>query len=289
MSDHIDAEYQEAGTAIAVQMERPAPPALFGTDDPVEVIAKATRVADALKAVIVARGLVSNIQGKEYPQVEAWQTLAVMLGIAAVCEWSRPIEGGWEARCIVQRNGVTIGAAEAQCTRSERTWKNRDDYAIRSMAQTRATSKSLRSVLGFVMVLAGYQATPSEEMPEYEPAKAPAPKPASKTAATTVQHPQAVAKDQETIPQMSPDEVRGKLEDLLRQIPEQRRIKVIGDATNGRAYALDQIKKLGDARAVLASLLGAAEEFDDERASARDGHLFGNTHDGTDIETEIPL
>jgi hypothetical protein len=33
------------------------------------------------------------------------------------------------------------------------------------MAQTRATSKALRVPLGFIVVLAGYEATPEEEMP----------------------------------------------------------------------------------------------------------------------------
>jgi hypothetical protein len=33
------------------------------------------------------------------------------------------------------------------------------------MAQTRAMAKALRSVLGFIVVLAGYQATPADEMP----------------------------------------------------------------------------------------------------------------------------
>jgi hypothetical protein len=36
------------------------------------------------------------------------------------------------------------------------------------MAQTRATSKALRQPLGFVMTLAGYAATPAEEMPREE-------------------------------------------------------------------------------------------------------------------------
>lgn len=160
----IDAEAREI-TALAVREERPATPSLFGTEDPVEVVTHAVRVADALKAVVVAKGLVKNIQGKEFPLVEAWQTLGAMLRLTPVCEWSRPIEGGWEARvAVVAADGRTVGAAEAQCTRSERLWSSRDDFALRSMAQTRATGKSLRSVLGFVMVLAGYQATPAEEM-----------------------------------------------------------------------------------------------------------------------------
>jgi hypothetical protein len=152
----------------AALVERPASQtglALFGTDDPVEIIEKAVRVADALKAILVQKNLIKRISSKDYPVVEAWQTLAVMLGLTTFCEWSHPVEGGWEARVVVRsRNGMDIGSAEAQCTRTENMWKSREDFALRSMSQTRATAKSLRSLLGFIMVLAGYQATPAEEM-----------------------------------------------------------------------------------------------------------------------------
>jgi hypothetical protein len=37
------------------------------------------------------------------------------------------------------------------------------------MAQTRAVSKALRAPLGFVMTIAGFEATPQEEMPPEEP------------------------------------------------------------------------------------------------------------------------
>jgi hypothetical protein len=50
------------------------------------------------------------------------------------------------------------------CTRSEGKWRTAGDYAIRSMAQTRAVSKALRLPLGFIMQLAGYSATPAEEI-----------------------------------------------------------------------------------------------------------------------------
>ena len=67
-----------------------------------------------------------------------------------------------EARTLA---GALVGAAEAQVTRQEQNWRSRDDYALRSMAQTRATGKAMRLPLGFVMSLAGYEATPAEEMP----------------------------------------------------------------------------------------------------------------------------
>ena len=149
----LDAEFKP----LAIREEQPErAPDLFGSADPVEIVEKAVRVADALKSVIVAKNLISNIQGKAYPQVEAWLTLASMLRLTTVCEWSRRVDDGWEARVFV-RDGANnvIGAAEAQCLKTERTKKSWEDYAIRSMAQTRATSKALRSVLGFIMVLAG--------------------------------------------------------------------------------------------------------------------------------------
>lgn len=154
-------------TAIVVR-EEPAPQAglaLF-SGEPDEVIARAVKVADALKKVIESKGLVKRIQGREFVEVAGWQTVATMVGVTAFCEWTRPLEDGWEARVVVKRNGVDIGAAEAQCTKNERAWASRDGYALRSMAQTRATSKALRSVLGFIVVLAGYADTPAEEVPK---------------------------------------------------------------------------------------------------------------------------
>lgn len=157
---------------------------LFRTDDPVEVVEKASRVADALKSVLDKQGLTKQISGKKHVLVEGWTTLGAMVGVTAVPVWTKPLEGdapsgrafGFEARVEARTlDGRVIGAAEAMCTRAENRWKTADDYAIRSMAQTRATSKALRGPLGFVVTLAGYESTPGEEMPPDEPSTAAAP------------------------------------------------------------------------------------------------------------------
>jgi hypothetical protein len=86
-----------------------------------------------------------------------------MLGVFPVCVWTRPLERdgqqfGWEARVEARtRSGELVGAAESQCTRDENTWAKRDDYALRSMAQTRATSKALRQPLGVRDAVGGVQ------------------------------------------------------------------------------------------------------------------------------------
>jgi hypothetical protein len=130
-------------------------------------------VADQLKAVLVARNLISRIGNREHVNVEGWTLCGTMLGVFPICEWTRPVNDGWEARVEVRTlAGQLVGAAEAQCLRAEKEWgsnptrgKPKDDYALRSMAQTRATSKALRQPLGFIVQMAGFNPTPAEEMP----------------------------------------------------------------------------------------------------------------------------
>ena len=152
-----------------VPYEPPAPVGLFGTNDPAGVVEAATRAAKPLAKVVDDQKLWVQIGQSKHVRVEGWSLLGSMLGVFPVTVWSRKIEGedpGWEARVEARtRDGAVVGAAEAECLRSESTWKNRDDYALRSMAQTRATSKALRQPLGFVMQLAGFNPTPAEEMP----------------------------------------------------------------------------------------------------------------------------
>lgn len=160
-----------------------APMTLFGTDDPSAVVERASRVATSLAGVIKERRLSSRISGKEHVNVEGWTLLGSMLGVFAEVEWSRELDNGWEARAVARTlNGNVVGAAEAMCTNTEGRWRSADPYAVRSMAQTRAVSKALRMPLGFIMHLAGYSATPAEELVEDQPerggAQASSPRPA---------------------------------------------------------------------------------------------------------------
>lgn len=163
---------------------------------PTEVVARATAMADKLRDVINQQKLYANIQGKKHVTVEGWTTLGALVGVFPVVAWSRPVGDGdgWEARVEVRTaSGNIIGAAEAQCTRSERMWSSREDYALRSMAQTRATSKAMRLPLSWIMALAGFEVTPAEEMPHalVEEKPAPAPPPPKRATATATDKPDA--------------------------------------------------------------------------------------------------
>lgn len=137
-------------------------------DTPAQLVAAATHAADALKAVIQAKTLYSKINGREYVRVEGWMTLATMMGfLPREVSVTRDERGTYTATVELVRiaDGAVLTRASAECGMDEATWKTRADYARRSMAATRATSKACRLAFSWVMVLAGYEATPSEEIP----------------------------------------------------------------------------------------------------------------------------
>jgi len=162
-----------AETALAVAMY---------PNDPAEMVHKAVDQATALRDVIESRGMFATINRRKFITVEGWTTLGAMVGVFPYVVWTEPYgtpddngrQHGWQARVEARYQGQPISAAESQCDRGESNWKNRDDFALRSMAQTRATSKALRLPLGFVIAIAGYEATPEAEMPSELPREVPA-------------------------------------------------------------------------------------------------------------------
>lgn len=145
---------------------------------PNDVVAMASEKAKALQGVVKQRKNPLIIGGKQYLQFEDWQTLGRFDGVTAGVDWTQALEGcateGFLAHASCWQNGVIISSAEGQCDRTEAKWKDKPMFQLRSMAQTRACAKCLRNVLAWVAVLAGYEATPAEEMvveekPTYKP------------------------------------------------------------------------------------------------------------------------
>ncbi len=73
---------------------------------------------------------------------------------------------------VFDRNGIIRGGAEAYCMRDEPNWRQKPIHQLISMAGTRAVSKSLRLLLSWVVVLAGYDPTPYEELAGSQPVEA---------------------------------------------------------------------------------------------------------------------
>lgn len=133
-----------------------------------ESLKEASRYASILVEVVKRGKLAVRIQGREYIQCEGWTTLAKLVGyvptIIEVHGSKSPM--GYVARAGLRniKTGTIEVEAESACFR-EGAWKNREWFALRSMAQTRAVAKACRIALSYIVALAGYAPTPAEEMP----------------------------------------------------------------------------------------------------------------------------
>lgn len=135
---------------------------------PEQLVTRASAAAKILAGVIKGQGLASNIQGREFVRCEGWTTLAAMLGVTPHEVDVREHEGEFVATVELRRmsDGQAITRASASCGSDDEVWGNRARYARRSMALTRATSKACRMAFSWIMVMAGYEPTPAEEVPD---------------------------------------------------------------------------------------------------------------------------
>lgn len=132
------------------------------------------KAAQQLAKFIADNKLASTIQGRAYVQCEGWQFLFAVAGLDVIAAKPVRLERGseicYEAEArLYNAEGKEVGYGYAICSDAERTKKGWAEYAIASMAQTRAIGKAGRNRFAFVMKAAGFEPTPAEEMPEAEP------------------------------------------------------------------------------------------------------------------------
>lgn len=139
---------------------------IWGTDDPAGIVERAALIGGALGQAIKKQGMSTQIQGREYVLAEGWAFMGSLLGVFPRTLSVTDGPEGYEAHVeLVTRDGSVVGGAIAECSYNEKSWADREAYALKSMAQTRATGKAYRMAFGFVMKAAGYEATSAEEMP----------------------------------------------------------------------------------------------------------------------------
>lgn len=160
-------------------------------DDPQAIALRTQKAAEVLMQFVRAKGLAKKFGGQsEHIFNPAWQFLAHMYGLALSSPEvhsetdERSGQFGFRARAEARiiATGQVIAEAWASCFSDEENWGDRNKYEVKngtrtqigtvrvpsfqlqSMAQTRAQSKVAKSVLGFVVVMAGFDPTPAEEM-----------------------------------------------------------------------------------------------------------------------------
>lgn len=163
--------------------------------NPKQIMKHAKEVADLLMAFVRDRKLAKKFGAEgEHIFLPAWQFAGHFYGYTAKVTRTEPytddITGaaGFKAWAdAVRVDGSVASSAEAICLNDEANWSERPKYQeqfvagvgkvsvesgkvrvpsfqLMSMAQTRAMSRALSNVLRFVVVLAGYNDTPAEEM-----------------------------------------------------------------------------------------------------------------------------
>lgn len=135
----------------------------YEIDKPLQMV----KMATLLKNHIVRNKLYVPIAGKNYVMVEGWQFAGGMLGLfPKVIKVENIGAGKWMAQVEIvnKKDDKVVGAGFAICSKDEDKKKSFDEYAVLSMAQTRAIGKAYRNLIGWVMKLTGYESTPAEEM-----------------------------------------------------------------------------------------------------------------------------
>ncbi|WPP50861.1 hypothetical protein [Catalinimonas niigatensis] len=128
-------------------------------------------LAQDLARFIKENKLFHNIQGKAYVNVEGWQYAGARLGIVPVIEALTNYSTGEKEikyQALVKlfdlKSQQTVGSGFAICSNLENGKRNYQEFAIASMAQTRAIGKAYRNILAWIIRAAGYEPTPAEEM-----------------------------------------------------------------------------------------------------------------------------
>lgn len=133
--------------------------------------AKAT--AKKLVKFVKENRLSANIAGKDYLMVEAWQFAGALMNLTPIIKEVLHVapesldgkEFKYSATAeIFNDQGILVGRGFAICSNKESKKKVFDEYAIASMAQTRAIGKAFRNKLAWIVRMAGYEATPAEEI-----------------------------------------------------------------------------------------------------------------------------
>lgn len=130
---------------------------------------QALQVAEILQKFVKEKNLTANIQGKQYPLVEAWQFAGSQLGLIPVVVDVQKIEAPDEIKYLAKveirklSDGTFVAFGIAVCSNKEKMKRHFEEYAVMAMAQTRAISRAYRNVLGWLMKAAGFEATPEEE------------------------------------------------------------------------------------------------------------------------------
>jgi hypothetical protein len=124
-------------------------------------------------AKLVQDNFIVRVQGRGYLMVQGAQAIGTAMGYTTAIESMRHVPAGddgiagyWEAIATVMADGQIVGRGMGCVFDDEKPWCNRPQFARQMMAQTRATGRALKGVMGWATALLGAEGSFAEEMPQ---------------------------------------------------------------------------------------------------------------------------
>jgi hypothetical protein len=130
------------------------------------------RNQDAVRSVaaVIKQHYTATISGKRYLMVAGAQAIGSAMGYTCAVTATRYVQatdglpGYWEAVAEVLLGGVVVGRGVGMVADDEAMWRTRPHFARQAMAQTRATGRALKGVIGWATALVGTESSLAEEM-----------------------------------------------------------------------------------------------------------------------------
>ncbi len=146
-------------------------------------LTQAKKLGQELANFAEQNNLLVEIAGKKYMMVEGWQFIGTQIGLTDIVKYCDRVEPSefelnrlkedsltyneikYKAVVeVINQNGTVISKGFAFASNKEKKKTSFEEYAIASMAQTRAIGKAYRNFLAWIVKMAGYEATPFEEV-----------------------------------------------------------------------------------------------------------------------------
>lgn len=161
-----------ASTDIMVKVAEQKPKAVpVPVSKPAPKLDKAEKSEfDVFRDYVNAAGLAIDTGKGIYLMSEAWLYLAMLKKVTPFCMTEERCDGNGsllsvKTICIVKNEaGEEISRSDMIASKNEPFLKDKDDYAVYGMSQTRAIARAMRNLYGYIACGAGFKATPAIEM-----------------------------------------------------------------------------------------------------------------------------
>ena len=126
----------------------------------------ASELAQKVRAFADKTHNVVTTDGKSYVKVGAYQYLASLLKITPEFDFEPEStqEEVWCTCTLRRADGSRLTHATMYADKKEVFLRDKDDFAVLGMAQTRAFVRAMKNIYGYLIELAGYQSVDVEEI-----------------------------------------------------------------------------------------------------------------------------